>query len=134
MSDYTPPPALERPVRFTGLANRPKGLRLPPDRMPIMMDWKLLKRWRYVAVWTSDITVYAASARTGPLSEEFWAVWDRRNKKFYERTRIIPKGVTLTPGRMYVKDQTKGGEAIEFDVALQEDEGFEVISPQGRAY
>ena len=138
MSNYTPPPRLERPVRYTGLANRPKGLRLPPARMPIMMDWKLRKRWRYVAVWTRDITVYGASAWTGPVAQEFWAVLDRRdekNIKFYERTRnIIPGKVKLTPGRMYVKDRTKNGDTIEFDVALEEDEGFEVVSPQGRAY
>ena len=136
MSSYTPPPALDRPVRYVGLAKRPKGLRLPPDRMPIMMDWRLLKRWRYVAVWTSDITVYGASAWTGPVAQEFWAVWDRRNKKFYERTRnLIPGKVRLSPrGRMYVQDRTKAGDRVEFDVALEEDEGFEVVSPQGRAY
>lgn len=134
MSNYTPRPALERPVRFTGLANRPEGLRLPPARMPIVMDWRLLKRWRYVAVWTSDIAVYGASAWTGPVPQQFWAVWDRRNKKFYERTRMLPGKVTLTPGRLYVKDRTKGGDEIEFDVALEEDEGFEVVTPEGRAY
>lgn len=134
MSSYTPPPALEKPVRFTGLLKRPRGLRLPPERMPIMMDWRLLKRWRYVAVWTSDIAVYGASAWTGPVPQQFWAVWDRRNKKFYERTRMFPGKVTLTPGRLYVKDRTASGDEVEFDVALEEDEGFEVVSPEGRAY
>ena len=75
-----------------------------------------LKRWRYVAVWTRDITVYGASAWTGPVAQEFWAVLDRRdekNVKFYERTRnIIPGKVKLTPGRMYVKDRTKNGDAM----------------------
>lgn len=134
MSEYTPPPALGRAVRFEGVANRPPGLRLPPARLPIMMDWKLRKLWRYVGVWTSDIAVYGTSAMIGPVLQEFWAVWDRRDRKMYERTRLFFGHVEVEPGRMHVKDTTKDGDRVEFEVTLQENEGFEVVTPQGRAY
>lgn len=134
MSDYIPKPAIEEAVRFEGVANRPMGLRLPPARLPIMMDWKLRKLWRYVGVWTSDIAVYGGSALIGPVLQEFWAVWDRRNRKMYERTRLVFGKVTVDPGRLHVKDTTKTGDEIEFEVSLKENEGFEVVTPQGRAY
>jgi hypothetical protein len=122
-------PTLDRALRFEGSARRPAGIALPPARMPLVRDWKLLKRWRYVGVWTREIAVYAGSAWIGPVSQQFWAVWDRARGKFYERTRFLPGKVKLTRGRMLVKDGP-----IEFDIALDENEGFETITPSGRAY
>lgn len=129
MTNHSSAPALRRAVRYTGHANRPPGVTLPPEHMPLFRDWKRRKRWRYVGIWTREIAVYAGSAWIGLVPQQFWAVWDRANGKFYERTRFLPGKVQLPPGRMTVRD----GE-VEFDIALEEDEGFEVVTPVGGAY
>jgi hypothetical protein len=97
--------------------------------MSLMKDWRFLKRWRYVGIWTRDIAVYAGDVWIGPLPQEFWAVWDRSRGKFYERTRMIPGKIQFMPGRMLVKDGN-----TDFDFTLDEDGGYEVITPEGRAY
>lgn len=120
---------LDRAVRFEGSVNRPRGLALPPAHMSMVRDWRLLKKWRYVGIWTKDISVYAGDAWIGPIPQEFWAVWDRKHGKFYEKTRMIPGKVKFLPGRMLVNDGS-----TRFDIAMDENDGFEVVTPAGKAY
>lgn len=120
---------LTQPQRWSGNSNRPSSIALPPAHMPLFKDGTLLKRWRYVAVWTKEVSAYAGTAHVGPIPQKFWAVYDRANNRFIERTSTFNKGVQFPTRRMHVLD----GE-IEIDLALDEDEGFEVASPQGRAY
>lgn len=115
---------LTQPQRWSGNANRPASIALPPAHMPLFKDGTLLKRWRYVAVWTKEVSAYAGTAHVGPIPQKFWAVYDRANNRFYERTRTFNKGVQFPARRMHVRD----GE-IEIDLALDEDEGFEVATP-----
>ncbi|HEX5705709.1 MAG TPA: DUF2804 family protein [Pyrinomonadaceae bacterium] len=125
------PNNLPRPMRWTGAANRPPGLLLPPAPMPMLKGFALLKTWRYVAVWTEEFSFYAGTARVGPIPQEFWAVWDRESnpRRMYEKTYLIPRVVKFPPRRMIVED-----EGVRFDITLEEDEGFEVATPYGDAY
>ncbi|HYN84479.1 MAG TPA: DUF2804 family protein [Pyrinomonadaceae bacterium] len=124
-----PPPNLPRPARWTGAQNRPPGLPLPPAPMPMLSGFALLKTWRYVAVFGEEFSFYAGTARVGPIPQEFWAVWDRRAGRMYEQTNLIPRVVKFPPRQMLVED---GG--VRFNIALEEDEGFEVATPYGDAY
>jgi hypothetical protein len=120
---------LDRPLRWSGAAGRPRGITLPPARMPLLRAWRLLKRWRFVGVWTEEIFACAGSVSVGPVPQEFWAVWDRASRRFYERTRFLKGRVQLPPGRCIVRDGD-----VSFDLTLDEDEGVEVVTPDGRAY
>lgn len=122
---------LDRPLRWTGEASRPRGLLLPPAHMPLLFAGRLLKQWRYVGIWTKELYVRAGVVKVGPVPQEFWAIWDRTKKRFLEETRfsLFAKRVTLPPNRMLVNY----GE-VAFDIALDEDAGFEVATPDGRAY
>src|SRR5437763_8580078 len=98
-----PPPA---PVRLTGQSGRaskdthlpyrgPFGARrpphldvlpLPPAAMPPRQGLRPLKAWRYVGVFGPELMVCAALIRIGPARQAFYAVWDRRSHRLYERT------------------------------------------------
>lgn len=109
--------------------HRPASIPLPPGRMPLLFGGRLLKRWRYVSVWSADLSLCAGRVQVGPARQEFWAVWDRTNNRLWERTRLRTGRVALPPGRVRVRDG-----AVEIDVELDENEGFEVVTPSVRAY
>lgn len=117
---------IDRPRRWSGAENRPPGVALPPAHMPLLRGGRLLKRWRYVGVWARELFACAGIVKVGPVPQQFWAVWDRENRRFYERTSYIMRRVELPPGRMIVRD----GE-VSFDFTIDEDEGFEVVTPDG---
>ena len=79
-------PGLETlPWRGPG-PGRPDDLPLPPERMPLRFKGVNRKRWRYLGAFSEEVMVCAASAGVGPLSQTFWAVWDREGQKLIERT------------------------------------------------
>ena len=45
---------------------RQLGLRLPPERMPLFRYGRLLKRWRWIGVFTPEIMLCVGDARIGP--------------------------------------------------------------------
>jgi len=47
----------------------------------------LRKRWRYVAAFCEELIVCAARVQVGPLSQTFWAIWDRERRELLENTR-----------------------------------------------
>ena len=119
---------LDQPYRGPG-ADRPRWIPLPPAPMPLMRAGRLIKRWRYVSIWGPDVLLCAGSVRVGPARQEFWAVWDRTGRRLWERTRLLPCCVQLVPRRVLVRDRD-----VTIDVTLDEDDGFEVVTPDGRAY
>ena len=129
MAAHSPQLTLDRPLRWRGSAARPASLPLPPAHMSLVRAGRLLKRWRFVGVWTEKLFVCAGSVRVGPVPQEFWAIWDRPNRRFYERTRFLTGRVKVSPGRAIVRDGD-----VRFDLTLAEDEGVEVVTPDGRAY
>ncbi len=69
------------------------GLALPPSAMPGRFGTRPLKAWRYVGVFAPELMVCVASVRIGRARQSFWAVWDRRDARLYERTALGRAGV-----------------------------------------
>jgi hypothetical protein len=67
-------------------------LPLPPDKLPLRRDGHWRKRWRYVGAFSGDLLLCAARINVGPLGQTFWAIWERGERKLWERT------ATLMPG------------------------------------
>jgi hypothetical protein len=97
--------------------------------MPLFYGGRLRKTWRYVSIWSRDLSLCAGSVAVGPVRQEFWAVWNRAGQRLWERTRLLPCCVELPAGRVLVRDR-----AVTIDVALDEGDGLEVVTPTGRAY
>jgi hypothetical protein len=57
--------------------------------MPLVRGGRLRKRWRYVGVYGPEVMLCAARARIGPLSQSFWAVWDRKRQRRFAHTRAL---------------------------------------------
>jgi hypothetical protein len=105
------------------------ALPLPPGRMPSRDRLRPLKAWRYVGVYGPELMLCAAVIRIGRARQSFWAVWDRRRRRLFERTAIGGRAVRLDPGRVLVNDR-----AVRVDLHLQEQDGIEVVCPTGQSY
>ncbi len=121
-------PVLDQPYRGSGV-DRPQHLPLPPATLPLFRAGRLRKTWRYVSLWSPELMICVGRVAVGPVRQEFWAVWDRAERRLWERTRLVPCCVQLTPGRIHVHDST-----VTIDVALDEGPGVEVVTPSGGAY
>jgi hypothetical protein len=126
MAIYSGP--LTQPYRGDGL-DRPRTVPLPPERLPLLYAGRLLKRWRYVSIWSRELSICAARVWVGPIAQEFWGVWDRAGQRLWERTRICLGRVQLPPGKLVVRDGD-----VKIDITLEENAGFEVLTPDGAAY
>ncbi|MEV4422696.1 DUF2804 family protein [Patulibacter sp. NPDC049589] len=120
---------LDAPYRgLLGATDRPGGVALPPAPLPMVLGRRVRKRWRYVGAYGPGLSVCVGVVHIGPLTQSFWAVWDRGEGRLHERTRPWRAGVTLTPGRVLVAD---GDVAV--DLRLDEDRGdaVETVTPYG---
>ena len=108
---------------------RPVDIPLPPARMPLVRAGRLLKRWRYVSIWSANLSICAGSVQVGPAQQEFWAIWHRAAGDLRERTRLRRRYVQLTPGRMRVRDHE-----ADIDLTVGEHDGIEVVTYDGGAY
>lgn len=97
--------------------------------MPLLRWGRMLKRWRYVAVFSPELSLCAAAVQVGPVRQAFWAIWDRERGQLHEHTVLRRGGVELPRGRARVADGR-----VELDVALAEAEAVEVVAPDGRGY
>ncbi|HWF56634.1 MAG TPA: DUF2804 family protein [Solirubrobacteraceae bacterium] len=97
--------------------------------MPSRQGLRPLKAWRYVGVFGPELMLCAAAVRVGPARQTFWAVWDRRTARLYERTTPGRGGVILSPGLLRVAD-----DQITIDLALAETDGIETVCPSGDSY
>lgn len=115
--------------------DRPSDIPLPPARLPLFYGGRLRKQWRYVSIWSRDISVCAANVYVGPVPQEFWAVWDRRNGRLLEHTRLWTGRVHVPVGGGVVR--VRDGE-VSIDIQLDErsdDPGkIEVVTRVGSAY
>lgn len=134
------PPVVEnRPVSVTAPYRGPLGaptperplVALPPDPLPMVRDRRLRKGWRYVGVFTPELSLCLALAQVGPFRQSFWAVWDRAAGQLHDRTKRHAGGVRMTPGRA----QLQSADAT-IDLRFDEDDGspIETITPYGGAY
>ena len=119
---------LDRPYRGSG-ADRPVGVPLPPERMPLLRAGTLLKRWYYVSFWSPDLLLCAAQVHVGPIFQEYWGVWDRGERTFRQRTNYLARRVTLRPTHVTVDERD-----VAIDLPFKPDDVFEVYRPEGEAY
>jgi hypothetical protein len=114
-----------------GAAVRELDLPLPPDRMPLLVRGRPLKRWRYVGVYGPELMLCVGEARVAGLPQRWWAI-ALPEGALRERTTAGSGGVELTGGRVRV--HAPGATiALELDVGAG-DEPVEVASPHGRSY
>lgn len=112
----------------------PAGLpvAVPPARLAPLRGGRPLKRWRYVAAFGEEIMLCAAVASVGPARSSWWAVWDRREQRLHEHTRIAP-GPALVRfgdhGRASVRDR-----GVAIDLVIDEGSGVESLNPHGAQY
>jgi hypothetical protein len=78
------------------------------NRMPLVLDGRPRKRWRYVGVYGTRLMLCAGVVQIGPALQTFWAVWDRERRALRERTRLWrPRPyVRLPRDGVYVEDGT----------------------------
>lgn len=119
---------LDRPYRGSG-ADRPVGVPFPPDPMPLLRAGTLLKRLHYASFWSPDLLLCAAHVNVGPIAQEYWGVWDRREQRFREQTHYIPGRVSLLPRKLTVEDGD-----VSIDLPFEPANEFEVYRPEGRAF
>ncbi len=112
-----------------GGRRRPLGLLLPPAAMPGRHGLRPLKAWRYLGVYGPELMICIAAVRIGPVRQAFWAVWDRRAHRLYERTAVGRGAVALAPGRALVRERS-----LQIDLRLEENGGIETVCPSGNSY
>jgi hypothetical protein len=127
-------PIEDLPIPYRGRFGDPRpaalaDIALPPGPMPGRLGARPLKAWRYIGVYGPELMLCLASIRIGPARQAFWAVWDRRHRRLFERTTLGRGGVRLAPGRAQVTDRD-----LQLDLELDESAGIETVCPSGRAY
>ena len=114
------------PVRGPGV--RRLDLPLPPGRMPLLRRGRPLKRWRYVGVYGPELMLCVGDARVAGMPQRWWAL-ALRDGSLLERTSAGRGGVELSGGRVRVS-----APPVSVELAIDESEGVEVVSPHGRSY
>ena len=106
-------------------------LPLPPGPMPLRSHGALRKRWRYVGVYGEDVMLCAARAQIGPLTQTFWAVWDRGERQRWTHTSMRPRGreVVMRGSRIDLRSRQVSG-ALE----LGDGEPVESVCPSGSGW
>ena len=121
-----------------GEAVRSLGMPVPPARMPLVRDRRLLKRWKYVGFYSSELMLCAAEAHVGPLGQRFWGVALPDGRLLAGRALVGSGGVSLSAGRLRLRARADGraeraggqhgggsgagggGEPVEVDLTLDE--------------
>jgi Domain of unknown function (DUF2804), C-terminal len=122
------PSPLNEPYRGSGV-DRPRDVPLPPQRMPFIRAGQLRKRWHYVSFWSRELSFCAARVSIGPLTQEYWGIWDREANQFREGSHRFTKRVHLEANRIQVWD-----EDTEIAVSFPACTSFEVYRPADQAY
>lgn len=106
-------------------------LPLPPDAMPLRRDGQTRKRWRYVGVFDAEVMLCAARAQVGPLSQSFWVLWDRGERRRYAHTSLRPGGREVTLAGPDLEVDAKG---VRASLRLGEAAPVESICPSGSSW
>jgi hypothetical protein len=93
--------------------------------MPPLRRGRLLKRWRYVAVYTPDLMLCVGDARIGPIPQRWWAIAEP-DGKLHERTSLGSAGLRIEGSRVRVEDRD-----VRVELELEESAGVEIVSPSG---
>ncbi|MCM3870322.1 MAG: DUF2804 domain-containing protein [Pyrinomonadaceae bacterium] len=120
--------SIDQPYRGSGV-DRPRGVPLPPERVPLLRAGQLRKRWHYVSFWSRELSFCAARASVGPLAQEYWGIWDREAQEFREGSHRFTNRVQLDTDRVQVRDDN-----VEIALKFEPCTSFEVYRPAGKAY
>ena len=124
------PPSL--PLRWD-TATPPAALTfaVPPARMAPLRGTRPLKRWRYVAAFSEEVMLCAATAAVGPARSSWWAVWERGRGTLHERTRLAGPALVRFDhgGRVRVRDRS-----VAIDLVVDECCGVESLNAHGDGY
>jgi hypothetical protein len=104
-----PPAPLNQPYRGNG-SDRPVGIPLPPQDLPLFRSVQLRKTWHYVSFWSRELSFCAARVKVGPLQQEYWGIWDRNARQFRQASHVFGSQVHLHP---------KGIQVVDGDVRLK---------------
>ncbi|HZI88056.1 MAG TPA: DUF2804 family protein [Pyrinomonadaceae bacterium] len=122
------PSSINEPYRGSGV-DRPRDVPLPPQRMPFLRAGQLRKRWHYVSFWSRELSFCAARVSIGPLTQEYWGIWDREANQFREGSHRFTNRVHFEANRIQVWD-----EDTEIAVSFPACTSFEVYRPADQAY
>jgi hypothetical protein len=104
----------------------------PAAQRRLFAGTRPLKRWRYVGIFSEELSACAAIVQIGPARQSFWALHDRGDGSVRERTRMLPcRGeleLARAPGRLRISDL-----GVELDLLLEEEAGIEALCANGRA-
>jgi hypothetical protein len=120
------------PYRGTFGQRRPQDLAklpLPPAPMPSHQRGRPLKAWRYIGFYGPELMLCLGQVRIGRARQSFWAVWDRVNRRMYERTVLGSGGLRLGPGWAELSERE-----LRLDLRLEETAGVEVVCSAGDSY
>lgn len=92
-------------------------------------DSRPLKAWRSVGVFGPELMLCVATVRIGRARQSFWAVWDRRSSRLFERTALGRGGVGLRAGSISVRSRD-----VLIELALDERPGVESVCRSGDGY
>jgi Domain of unknown function (DUF2804), C-terminal len=123
-------PAVLAELPWRGSAEERPAIAVPPEPMPLLLNRRLRKRWRWVGAFAENLLAFASIAEIGPLTVTFWGVWDRERRRFWERTRrTIGKGglEVRMPGRS-VSVRSRG---VSLELELGEGTAIECVCPNG---
>lgn len=100
-------------------------------RMPLVLDGRPRKRWRYCGVYGERLMLCAGVVQVGPALQTFWAVWDRERRSLRERTRVVRARpyVHLPDDRLLVDDGS-----VTVDLRVSGGEPRETWSPHGGSW
>ena len=99
--------------------------------MPLRRDGQMRKRWRYVGVYGPEVMLCAARAQIGPLSQSFWALWDREGRRRYAHTRVLPGGGDVVLDGPLVEVDSRG---VRASLRLGDAAAIESICPSGSGW
>ena len=104
---------------------------VPPARMAPLRGARPLKRWRYVAAFSEELMLCAATAAVGPARSSWWAVWDRRRGTLHERTRLAGPALVRFDhgGRLRVRDR-----GVAIDLVVDEGGAVQSVNAHGNGY
>lgn len=99
--------------------------------MPLRSRGQTRKRWRYVGFYGPEVMLCAARAEVGPLSQCFWAVWDRAADRSYANTRLRPGSGEVRMDGDRVEIEASG---VRARLLLGSSEPVEAICPSGSGW
>ena len=99
--------------------------------MPLRAHGQTRKRWRYIGVFGPEVMLCAARAQVGPLSQSFWVLWDRRERRRLAHTSFRPGSREVTMDGPSLEIDARG---LRASLRLGECAPVEAICPSGAGW